>query len=564
MSATVLKLPRQWNGAKSTVTLENWESIMRAPDVDIRHGLVSLRSRSRTASQNIDHVRGFLGMVETNVIGRQGIVLQSKARQRNGKPDKRTQGVVEGAWLAWGKRGSADVTGQFSWKALKRQAARTVARDGEALYRMIENWDNPHGFALQQIDPACLDVGLNRTGESGVNEIRMGVELDGWRRPVAYYLTDEPNILSGSYSVLAEHTRVPAKEIIHLFLPEWVWQSRGVPWLSTGLMRLHMLSGYEDAAITAARVGAAKMGFYKRNPDAPDLPEEQSADGSLVQDVAPGSFEQLPEGWDFVGWDPAYPNTDHGEFVKSCLRAIATGLGVSYNLLANDLEGVNYSSLRQGAIQERDLWMNLQEWFIESFCDPIFSRWLDVQSHLGTLAIPDARYPEAARVVWQPRRWQWVDPVKDIQANKEAIALRVRSVSDVIRETGRDPADVWDELASDMKQLEALGLSMQSTEPRQGSDSETDAELDGQLDVKQSADAYGVGVRAGMVTPQEADEEHFRSTAGLPSMSESVKEAWADDGGIRRPITLQSGDAYEAAQDEIAGETQETKPDDED
>ena len=32
-------------------------------------------------------------------------------------------------------------------------------------------------------------------------------------------------------------------------------------------------------------------------------------------------------------------------------------------------------------------------------------------------------------------------------------------------------------------------------------------------------DSYGVGVRAGVITPQTADEEYFRDFMGLPAMS---------------------------------------------
>ncbi|HUT77877.1 MAG TPA: hypothetical protein VM285_09340, partial [Polyangia bacterium] len=39
-------------------------------------------------------------------------------------------------------------------------------------------------------------------------------------------------------------------------------------------------------------------------------------------------------------------------------------------------------------------------------------------------------------------------------------------------------------------------------------------------------------------TPQPEDEMHFRTKAGLPGMSEAVREAWDDDAGVRRPVTL--------------------------
>ena len=58
--------------------------------------------------------------------------------------------------------------------------------------------------------------------------------------------------------------------------------------------------------------------------------------------------------------------------------------------------------------------------------------------------------------------------------------------------------------------------------------------------LKSKSDSYGVGVRAGSITPQIEDEVLFREEFGLPAMSASVKTAWDDSDGIRRPTTLKS------------------------
>lgn len=57
-------------------------------------------------------------------------------------------------------------------------------------------------------------------------------------------------------------------------------------------------------------------------------------------------------------------------------------------------------------------------------------------------------------------------------------------------------------------------------------------------ELKRILDAYGVGVRAGTITPTPDDEEYFRSLAQFPEMGEAVVNSWKEDGGFRRPITL--------------------------
>jgi len=63
--------------------------------------------------------------------------------------------------------------------------------------------------------------------------------------------------------------------------------------------------------------------------------------------------------------------------------------------------------------------------------------------------------------------------------------------------------------------------------------------------LKDLLDAYGVGVRAGVITPCLEDENAFRKMFGLPAAPPPVVEAWEEQGGIRTPVTLQRSDQIE-------------------
>jgi hypothetical protein len=58
--------------------------------------------------------------------------------------------------------------------------------------------------------------------------------------------------------------------------------------------------------------------------------------------------------------------------------------------------------------------------------------------------------------------------------------------------------------------------------------------------IRDSLETYGIGVRAGAITPQTEDEINFRNLLSVPTMSKNASKAWEDDGGIRRPTTLKS------------------------
>lgn len=478
MSSKVKTFPmrnqRQWEAAKVKMLTSGWLANARPIDHDIRYGLKSLRGKARQQAQNNDHVRHFLNLVKTNVVGRQGIVLQGRVKLKNGKPDRRTNEAIEAAWKDWSRRGSPDVTGQLSWRDIQRQFIETVARDGEAIYRKVIGWDgNRYQFALQAIDPELLDVDYNEDLGNG-RKVVMGVELDEWRRPQAYYLLID-GIGIDRNPAPRERVRIPADQIYHCYLPEWVFQTRGVPWISTALQRIYMLSGYEDAEITAARVSAAKMGFYQMDLDAAlelsskdgaaggALGSGTMANGDLAQDVSPGQFEVLPPGYSFHGWDPQHPNAAFGDFVKNALRAMAGGLNISYHKFANDPADVNYSTARIFELDERDAWMLLQDWMIEAFNDRVYRDWLETSVMVGAIGglqrpLPVERIDDFMQVSWQPRRWPWVDPAKEMDANERAIKLRLTSVSKIMRDQGVDPDEMWQELAADMERLQELNI----------------------------------------------------------------------------------------------------------
>jgi len=473
-----IQIARQWSSAKLSSQNPDWNIHARPIDVDIKHGLATLRARARDLYQNSDHARGFIRIVRNNIVGAPGFVLQSRAQRANGQPDQRTRDLIESEWKEWGRRGTCEASGRFSWRGVQRHVIETVARDGEAFVRLLRPFDNRWGMALQIIDPEAVDILYD--GEYQGREIRMGVEIDVWRRPVAYWISEEPRLQQSSYR-LGERYRVPAAEMLHIYLPEFCWQTRGVPWLATAATRLHNLSGTEDAEITAARASAAKFAAYEAKEFAPP-PVTGPANGNLVdaagnpissdpgsfaQDLAPGVMEVVPWGYELKLLDPQHPNSAMPEFLKWGLRSVATGLGVSYNTLGNDAQGVNYTSLRFFLGVERDHWMEGQDWFEGELPDPVGAAWLTDQIQWGN--IPARLEREARRYKWQPRRWEGPDPAKQAQADETELSIGTTTLTEIAARKGRDFDDLLaqriQELTAIKTAAEAAGLTLADVLP---------------------------------------------------------------------------------------------------
>lgn len=442
-----------------------WQATQNSINQELRGDLDRLRARARDLCKNNDYGRKFKKMVAGNVVGPAGFKLQSRVMNTAQQADQLANDAIESAFAAWGKRGACEITGRMSFPDLCRALAGDVASDGEFLVRKIrgKSAGNPFGFALQQLDLDRLDTNLNRSAATGRNAIVMGVEIDGYRRPVAYHLfANHPNdgIAGGR-----DRETVPAADILHGFIVEHPEQVRGTPWMAASILTLHHLGEFEQSALLAARKGADTLGFFV-SPDGtpPPVSDTESADGDPITVSVPGHYDTLPDGYDFKPYDSRYPDAMLADFTKNYLRRLASGLNVAYNNLANDLEGVNFSSIRSGVLEERDQWMTLQSWFIDCLLDPVFEEWLSLSLLNGAIAMPNgsplpaAKRDKFAAHAWQGRRWSWVDPKKDIEASLLAIKSGLQSPYTIASQMGLDLDDVQADLARANASAAAAGL----------------------------------------------------------------------------------------------------------
>ena len=97
---------------------------------------------------------------------------------------------------------------------------------------------------------------------------------------------------------------------------------------------------------------------------------------------------------------------------------------------------------------------------IEHVVDPIFREWLSYALLSDGLDLPAAKVEKFETVEWKPRRWPWVDPLKDAQANVVAVANGFKSRRAIISEAGGDIEDTFEEIAQDNQLAESKGVEL--------------------------------------------------------------------------------------------------------
>ena len=444
------KSARKFNAAKITRFNADWILGYRtAADEEIKNGqLRTIRERARDLVNNNDYAKKFIRMCKINIVGADGFILQSKIRKGNNTLDKKTNKEIENLYWDWTKAKNCSLNGILTFRQIQNLLIETVAKDGEAFIRLYAGKKyGKYGLQMQIIEADLVDEDYSIENDN--TYVVMGVEFErATGKKVAYYIKK-------SYNINTERVRVDASEIIHLGLADRASRSRYVSWLVQSMLRIKNIDGYEEAAIINARATAVKLGFfvskYTENYNSED--HETPINASLE----PGQWEVLPEGWEPHQMDPKYPHEQHEPFIKQTLRGIASGLGVSYNTLANDLTGVNYSSIRQGVLEERENWKDLQNWFIESFLEPVYEKWVEMVL-LKNLVKTNISLEDANKPVFIGRRWAWVDPFKDAKAMELLNSMGVKSMTKIAGEIGTDFEEEIEMIAEEKKLLNKIKL----------------------------------------------------------------------------------------------------------
>lgn len=436
---------RRWEGSRTVESLN--ASILAGATVSARRAGYYARNNPWVAAA----VQGLVA----NAVG-------TGIKPRSQHPDAKVREKLHALWARWTDK--ADASGLTDFYGLQAIAVRTMAESGEIFARLRVSDDGHNPLRIEILDRDQVPLDLHREIGEG-SRIRAGIEFDASGKRTAYhcYRYRPGDALS---SMALDTVRIPASDMIHLFNPLAPGQLRGITWLAPILLRLHELDQYEDAALVKAKVAALFTGFI-RDPDGTvaGMNNGSAINGILQVGMEPGSLIPLPPGADIQFSDPADPG-DYGAYVKNHIRAIASGLGIPYELVSGDLEGVTYSSIRAGLVEFRRRIEQLQHSIIVfQFCRPVWERFIRLSVLSGHIPVQDFDRDPAAYLAadWLPPKWDWVDPLKDARAEIAQIKAGLKSRSQSVAERGYDIETVDAAIAADREREAKLGLIFETS-----------------------------------------------------------------------------------------------------
>lgn len=436
--------------------------------------------RARDICINNSYGKAALRVLRQNVVGENGIRMQSHVKTDKGDLDRDINSAIEERWAKYTKAINFDVAGRKNLKGFLYVAFNSMITDGEFFLRKHME---PSGIKWQEIDAMRIPPSasnryrLKSEGQVYKNGIIFSEETG---KPLYYCLNrDRIDYYEMQPDRFTHH--VPAGEMLHGFQQESMGQCRGIPLGQTTSETLYMIGKYAEAALKNAQVGARKLGFFTQSTHEPPPTTAKVDDegnpvtddegnviirnvmDGLKLDLKHGSINSLPPGVDFSAFEPEYPNNEYEAFMKVMLRGTSVGFSIPYSDISGDLSDVNYSSMRQGALEIRANYRILQDFLILYFMEPIFMEWLVFELMHGLIMVNGSTLTidmidRLHKPVFTAKRWAWIDPRAEAIANQIAIKQGLKSPSQIIKEMGGDPEQVWESIKQDIETMKGLGL----------------------------------------------------------------------------------------------------------
>lgn len=451
----------QYEGGSQSRRMAGKGTTVTGPNGPIARSLPLLQSRSHHAIRNNAYARKAQETYVFNLVGT-GIIPQW------GNPQ------IQALWDQWVLECDAD--GIDNFYGLSALAAGTQFEAGEALARfryrrLADGLSVP--LQIQLIEAEHLDPAFSRAFDNRL--IKMGIEFDAIGNRRAYHLwRHHPHEqLTAAHN---ERIPVPANDVIHMFRRTRPGQLRGVPELTSVLVRLYEIDEMQDATLARQKLAQLFGAFVKRKSgadpeeDGPFFGTQVSVAGEAepISEFTPGAIHYLEEDEEITFSSPPDIGTHYTEWLTTELLAVAAGAGITKEQLTGDLRGVNYSSIRAGLLEFRRRAEALQaQLIVHQWCRRIAARWLDVAVTSGALRLANywAQRDQLLAIDWIAPKWQWVDPAKEALATLMLVRAGFKPRSEAAAELGWSLEQLDAEIARSNQSADQLKLVLDS-DPR--------------------------------------------------------------------------------------------------
>ncbi|MCF6459051.1 phage portal protein [Pseudoalteromonas sp. MMG024] len=422
---------------------QNWHAPAVGPVRSIADAGVTLRNRTRQGYRNSLLLRSGINKNTTNEVGK-GFTLISQSL------DDDFRESVNKLWKITVNQ--LDPWGDLNFGGLIKLGVLSRRMSGEVFVRRLHcRLDSGLTVPMQVelLESDFCPVELNKKLAKN-RRIIQGVEFYK-RKKVAYWFYKyhpEDGIENVS---LRDLERVPARDVIHHYMPTRPGQVRAEPETAAALLKDRTFHEYDDQELVRKKNRSTFTGFLSRESNGdedfefdpltgqPYYPDTEVAEsttsvraGMILRGV-PGEKLDL-----FNGDDTGQGYADYMKWQSLLLSA---GLEVPYPVLTGDWSGLNdrlvrafLNEYRRGISFDQE---NLSGW---QLCFGIWRWFIETIVTTNQVSAPDfATSPWPYYVVdIRPDAWRHLHPEQDINARNKAVSSNVSNIERESAEYGTD------------------------------------------------------------------------------------------------------------------------------
>ncbi|MFH2013835.1 MAG: phage portal protein [Patescibacteria group bacterium] len=468
------------NAGKTGRLSKNWRPKNRPFNLDIRGKENTILGRSRFLEFNSTQLNSMLNAIDRNV-PRTGILMQSKIKNSKGELSSRFNNLIEKHWKCWTRKEFCDVREQSSFNSFQNLIMRRVFVDGGCFVKYIYDMSSKYPLKLQLLEIDLLDITRNDVLPNG-HQIVAGIEINSYRKVVAYWMADTPRSPYHDYSLgYPTSKRIPVSEIKLIFRPFRIEQLHPLPVISTIILKLNDLLEIDENELTKEKLQTALSAIIIKNDAYAiglDSSENTDSDGDTEELFKAGGVAYLEPGEDIKTLESGKKESGYKTFNKVQERNASKAVGLSAEQTTGDLSEVNYSSARTGGIEDEKFFKLWQIFLVEEFCQTIAEKFVDMLYLMGILITNDfISFPyKYYEFLWLTPGNEWIDPLKQAQSDTLLISRGLKSRRRYFASLGTDYDEEMDNIQAETEDLKKRKLDFMLNNDKEGDNIERTTE----------------------------------------------------------------------------------------
>lgn len=462
-------------------SLQGWIPPHSSPNHALNDELPLMMARSQDLARNNGIAAGADQTMKDNILGH---TLRLVA-----KPNW----LLLGQSPEWAREWGRKVQAEFSTFAdtVECDAGRSLNLLGLSLQMLGGAFMNGDGLAvpvwkpraggrwntrLHVIESSRLSTPHGLQADRRVNG---GVRCDQHGEPLGYYITkNHPGDWFGLAGAGAtEWTYIPAftswgrRRVLHLHDKARPGQSRAAPLVKAVMREFSQVGQWTHTELQTAITNSLIAGVLESDLDPETInsifatgkdaeTKYNTLTGGMRSHLQAGSVLRMPVGTQFKPIDSGRNTSGMDTFMDKLFHWIAAGLNIPYELLMKDFSRTNYSSARAALLEAWRYFNGRRRWITDYWLNEVYALWLEEAINAGVIEAPGFYDNRSAyvRCRWILSGRGWVDPVKEANAAKLRMEMRLTTFEQECAELGADWEENLEQAAYEEERFRKAGI----------------------------------------------------------------------------------------------------------